>query len=171
VQLAGRLTAVNGFFRPIVCKFVNKVHEHLQLNYDTMIWQTEIKLPAYSRGYHEITRQIMNALPQLPEAGLLNVFIHHTSAGLMINENADPSVLSDMEKFFNHIVPENMPFLDHTIEGPDDMPAHVKSAIAGVSLTIPIAQGRLKLGTWQGIMLCEFRNRGGNRRITLTIYH
>jgi secondary thiamine-phosphate synthase enzyme len=136
-----------------------------------MIWQTELNLPPFSRGYHIITRQVLNALPELPEAGLLNVFVHHTSAGLMINENADPSVLTDMEHFFNRIVPENLPFLDHTIEGPDDMPAHVKSALTGVSLTIPITGRRLNLGTWQGIMLCEFRNRGGSRKLTLTIYH
>jgi secondary thiamine-phosphate synthase enzyme len=136
-----------------------------------MIWQTEIKLPPFSRGYHIITRHVINALPELPEAGLLNVFVHHTSAGLMINENADPSVLSDLEKFFNHIVPENLPFMDHTIEGPDDMPAHVKSSLTGVSLTIPIKNKRLNLGTWQGIMLCEFRNRGGSRNLTLTIYY
>jgi secondary thiamine-phosphate synthase enzyme len=135
-----------------------------------MIWQTEIQLPPYKRGYHLITRDIISALPELPQNGLLNVFIHHTSAGLMINENADPSVLSDLEKFFNHIVPENMPFLDHTMEGPDDMPAHVKSALTGVSLTIPISDRKLKLGTWQGIMLCEYRNSGGSRRITLTIH-
>jgi secondary thiamine-phosphate synthase enzyme len=136
-----------------------------------MIWQTEMKLPPYSRGYHIITRHVMNSLPDLPKAGLLNVFIKHTSAGLMINENADPSVLTDMEQIFNRIVPENLPFLDHVMEGPDDMPAHVKSALTGVSLTIPITNGQLNLGTWQGIMLCEFRNHGGGRRLILTIYH
>ncbi|MFN3557222.1 MAG: secondary thiamine-phosphate synthase enzyme YjbQ [Bacteroidales bacterium] len=135
-----------------------------------MIQQTELVLPSFPRGYHIITQHILSAVKELPHTGLLNVFIHHTSAGLMINENADPSVRVDLESFFNHIVPENMPFLVHTMEGADDMPAHVKSALTGVSLTIPISQGRLLLGTWQGIFLCEFRNHGRKRRITLTIY-
>lgn len=135
-----------------------------------MIQQYEIRLEAYSRGYHIITSQIMKQIPQLPKTGLLNVFIHHTSAGLMINEAADPSVLTDMENMFNHLVPENLPFLVHTMEGPDDMPAHVKSALTGVSLTIPISEGRLKLGTWQGIFLCEFRDHGGQRKLTVTVY-
>ena len=135
-----------------------------------MIQQYEIRLEAYPRGYHIITSQIMKQIPQLPKTGLLNVFIHHTSAGLMINEAADPSVLTDMENMFNHLVPENLPFLVHTMEGPDDMPAHVKSALTGVSLTIPISEGRLKLGTWQGIFLCEFRDHGGQRKLTVTVY-
>ncbi len=135
-----------------------------------MIQQYEIRLPAYPRGYHIITSQIMKQIPQLPKTGLINVFIHHTSAGLMINENADPSVLTDMESMFNYLVPENLPFLVHTMEGSDDMPAHVKSALTGVSLTIPISEGRLKLGTWQGIFLCEFRNHGGQRKLTVTVY-
>lgn len=135
-----------------------------------MIQQTEIRLPSFRRGYHIITRYILEALPELPQTGMLNIFIHHTSAGLMINENADPTVRTDMESIFNHLVPENLPFLQHTMEGADDMPAHVKSALTGVSLTIPIAESRLKLGTWQGIFLCEFRNHGGKRRITLTVY-
>ena len=135
-----------------------------------MIQQYEIRLPAYPRGYHIITSQIMKQIPELPKTGLLNVFIHHTSAGLMINENADPSVLTDMENMFNHLVPENLPFLVHTMEGADDMPAHIKSALTGVSLTIPISEGRLKLCTWQGIFLCEFRNHGGQRKLTVTVY-
>ena len=135
-----------------------------------MIQQYEIRLEAYPRGYHIITSQIMKQIPQLPKTGLLNVFIHHTSAGLMINEAADPSVLTDMENMFNHLVPENLPFLVHIMEGPDDMPAHVKSALTGVSLTIPINEGRLKLGTWQGIFLCEFRDHGGQRKLTVTVY-
>ncbi len=135
-----------------------------------MIEQFEIRLPAFKRGYHIITRNILEAIPKLPEKGLMNVFIHHTSAGLMINEAADPSVLTDMESMFNHLVPENLPFLVHTMEGSDDMPAHVKSALTGVSLTIPISEGRLKLGTWQGIFLCEFRNHGGSRKLTVTVY-
>jgi len=135
-----------------------------------MIIQKELQLPSFRRGYHLITRHVVNALPDLPEKGLLNVFIHHTSAGLMINENADPSVRVDMESIFNHLIPENLPFLEHTMEGPDDMPSHVKSALTGVSLNIPISGNRLKLGTWQGIYLCEFRNHGGGRRLTLTVY-
>jgi secondary thiamine-phosphate synthase enzyme len=135
-----------------------------------MIKQIEITLPAFSRGFHLITRHIINALGELPEAGLLNVFIHHTSAGLCINENADHSVLVDLETSFNRLVPERLPAYTHTLEGDDDMPAHVKSALTGVSLTIPIGNGRLKLGTWQGICLCEYRNHGGPRRLTLTVY-
>lgn len=139
-------------------------------NPEKMISQTEVLLPEYPRGFHLITPQIVTALGPLPEKGLLHVFIHHTSAGLCINENADPSVMVDMENVFNHMVPERMPFLTHTLEGDDDMPAHVKAALTGVSLTIPITGGRLNLGTWQGICLAEFRHRGGQRRLTLTVY-
>jgi secondary thiamine-phosphate synthase enzyme len=135
-----------------------------------MIKQTEIHLPSLKRGYHLITSYIIDALRDLPETGMLNVFVHHTSAGLMINENADPTVRIDMETIFNHLVPENLSFVKHTIEGPDDMPAHIKSALTGVSLNIPISGKRLKLGTWQGIYLCEFRNHGGGRKLTLTVY-
>lgn len=136
-----------------------------------MIKQVELKLPAFSRGFHLITRYVVDALPELPETGLLNVFIHHTSAGLSLNENADPSVRVDLETSFNRISPEGLSSYTHTMEGLDDMPAHIKSALVGVSITIPISQGRLKLGTWQGIYLCEFRNYGGPRRLTLTVYH
>jgi secondary thiamine-phosphate synthase enzyme len=135
-----------------------------------MIKQTELQLPSLKRGYHLITRYIIDALHDLPETGMLNVFVHHTSAGLMINENADSTVRIDMETIFNHLVPENLSFIKHTIEGPDDMPAHIKSALTGVSLNIPISGKRLKLGTWQGIYLCEFRNHGGGRKLTLTVY-
>ena len=115
-----------------------------------MIKQKEIQLPLLKRGYHLITDHIKNELPELPQTGMLNVFIHHTSAGLMINENADPTVRDDMERMFNNLAPENMPFIRHTLEGADDMPAHLKSALTGVSLNIPISGGSLKLGTWQG---------------------
>lgn len=135
-----------------------------------MIIQKEIQLKPYPRGFHLITSEVVKALPALPEAGLLNIFIRHTSAGLMINENADPTVRHDMENLMNHLVPEHLPFLEHTLEGPDDMPSHVKSALTGVSLTIPITHGRLHLGTWQGIYLCEFRNHGGSRSIILSVY-
>lgn len=106
----------------------------------------------------------------MPEQGLLNIFVKHTSCGLTINENADPDVRTDMEKIFNHLVPERQPYYDHTFEGDDDMPAHAKSSIAGVSLTIPVSGHRLNLGTWQGIYLCEFRDYGGERTIVLTMY-
>jgi len=135
-----------------------------------MITQQHISLPAFPRGFHLITDLVREALPELPETGLLNVFILHTSAGLTINENADPDVRVDYETIFNRLVPENDPAYTHTIEGPDDMPAHVKSTLAGSSVTIPITNGKLHLGTWQGIFLCEFRNRGGSRKLVLTVY-
>ncbi len=134
-----------------------------------MIHQQKIELPAFSRGFHIITDYITQALGALPEAGVLTLFIQHTSAGLTINENADPDVLVDFESVFNRLVPENMPFLKHTMEGADDMPAHIKAALVGASVTIPIAAGQLALGTWQGIFLCEFRNHGGHRKILATI--
>ena len=123
-----------------------------------------------SRGFHLITREVLSQIDDLPQTGLFSLFIKHTSAGLCINENADPSVLVDFESCFNRIMPENEPYLTHTIEGPDDMPAHIKSALVGSSITIPISNGRFNFGTWQGIYLCEFRNRGGNRKLVATIY-
>ncbi len=136
-----------------------------------MIKQYEIKLPQFRRGFHLITRHILDGVGDLPAAGLMNIFIHHTSAGLMINENADPSVRTDLNSSFDHLAPERMSYYTHVMEGDDDMPAHIKSALTGVSLTIPISGGRLKLGTWQGIFLGEFRNHGGSRRLTVTVYH
>ena len=136
-----------------------------------MIQQVEFALAAKHRGCHLVTREIIDRLPKpLPTAGLLNLFIKHTSCALSINENADPDVRSDMEKIMNHIVRENEPYYDHVLEGADDMPAHAKSSLFGVSLSIPITDGRLNLGTWQGIYLCEFRDYGGPRRIVATIY-
>lgn len=136
-----------------------------------MIQQVEFALAAKHRGYHLVTREIIDRLPKpLPKAGLLNLFVKHTSCALSINENADPDVRSDMEKIMNHIVRENEPYYDHVLEGSDDMPAHAKSSLFGVSLSIPITDGRLNLGTWQGIYLCEFRDYGGPRRIVATIY-
>ena len=129
--------------------------------------QTSLTLPSYPRGFHIITDQIENAL-DLPESGVLHVFIMHTSAGLTINENADPTVLNDFESSFNQLVKENEPFYKHTYEGSDDMPAHIKSSLVGSSITVPITNGRLNLGTWQGIYLCEFRNHGGSRKLILT---
>ena len=136
-----------------------------------MPWhQRQISLPAFPRGFHLVTQYVVDALPEIAEikAGLLHVFIQHTSASLTINENADPDVRIDMETAFNHIVPEDLSYV-HTIEGPDDMPAHVKATMAGSSVSIPVSGGRLSLGTWQGIFLCEHRNRGGSRRLVLTL--
>lgn len=136
-----------------------------------MIQQVEFALAAKHRGCHLVTREIIDRLPKpLPKAGLLNLFVKHTSCALSINENADPDVRSDIEKIMNHIVRENEPYYDHVLEGADDMPAHAKSSLFGVSLSIPITDGRLNLGTWQGIYLCEFRDYGGPRRIVATIY-
>lgn len=136
-----------------------------------MIQQVEFALAAKHRGCHLVTREIIDRLPKpLPKAGLLNLFVKHTSCALSSNENADPDVRSDMEKIMNHIVRENEPYYDHVLEGADDMPAHAKSSLFGVSLSIPITDGRLNLGTWQGIYLCEFRDYGGPRRIVATIY-
>ena len=131
--------------------------------------QVEFYLPPLSRGYHIVTNEILTAIGSLPEIGILNVFIKHTSAAITINESADPDVLTDFESIFNHIVPENLPFLKHTIEGPDDMPAHIKAAMIGHSISVPISNHRLNLGTWQGIYLCEFRNRANSRKFVATI--
>lgn len=135
-----------------------------------MIWQKEIQLPPYERGFHLITRRVEAAIDHWPPAGMLHVFIQHTSAGITINENADPSVRVDFESVFNHLVPEGLSFLTHTLEGPDDMPAHIKAALIGHSVSIPIVRGRLHLGTWQGVYLCEFRNQAAGRQLILTIY-
>lgn len=135
-----------------------------------MIQQKEILLPSYPRGFHLITHKVLQEFSEFPQTGLFHLFIQHTSAGLTINENADPTVREDFEQIFNRIVPENMPFLKHDLEGPDDMPAHIKSSFVGSSVTIPITGGNLNLGTWQGIYLCEFRNHGGKRKLVATIY-
>ncbi len=126
-------------------------------------------LPPYPRGFHLITHHVEAALPELPAVGLLHLFIQHTSAGLTLNENADPTVRSDFATSFDELVPEGAPYYEHTLEGPDDMPAHIKAALVGSSVSVPVTQGRLGLGTWQGIYLCEFRNRGGARRLVATI--
>ena len=131
--------------------------------------RSHFQLSPKPRGFHLVTREILAHLGDLPETGLLHLFIQHTSAGLTINENADPDVRHDYDTYFDVIVREDQPGLRHTLEGPDDMPAHVKSTLTGHSLSIPIGGGRLMLGTWQGIYLCEFRNRGGARRIVATI--
>lgn len=134
-----------------------------------MTTQIEITLPPYQRGYHLITHLIEEELPDLPENGILQVFIKHSSAGLTINENADPTVRVDFESFMNELIPENHPLYMHTMEGADDMPAHLKASLMGSSVSIPITNARLNLGTWQGIYLCEFRNYGGSRRLVLTV--
>jgi len=133
------------------------------------MFQKIIDLPAFPRGFHLITHIIEKELEELPEAGLLHLFIQHTSAGLTINENADPTVRTDFEQIFNRLIPENQPWYRHDSEGSDDMPAHLKSSLAGNSVIIPITRGGLNLGTWQGIYLCEFRNRGGRRRLVATV--
>jgi secondary thiamine-phosphate synthase enzyme len=137
-----------------------------------MIWdQTTIQLQEYPRGVHLITNEVLSGGPELHncQVGLLHLFIHHTSASLAINENADPDVRGDVERHLNVMVPENAPHYEHILEGPDDMPAHIKSILVGPSLTIPVSDGHLALGTWQGIYLCEHRNRGGGRRIVATL--
>ncbi|HKJ41341.1 MAG TPA: secondary thiamine-phosphate synthase enzyme YjbQ [Sunxiuqinia sp.] len=135
-----------------------------------MIQQVEIRLPEFRRGFHLVTNHITRELPELPEQGLLHILIKHTSAGITINENADPSVRADFNSFSDEMVPENLSIYTHTLEGSDDMPAHLKSSIFGADLTIPITNRRLNLGTWQGIYLGEFRDYGGPRRFVLTIF-
>lgn len=134
-----------------------------------MIVQKLLTLPAHKKGSHLITDKVLKALNELPDSGLLHVFIQHTSAALSVNENADPTVRHDMDKAFDKLVPENQPFYKHTIEGPDDMPAHVKSVIAGSSVSLPITGGKLNLGIWQGIYLMEFRNEASPRSLVLTV--
>ena len=133
--------------------------------------QYELTLKARPRGFHLITAEVLNSVPELAEVqvGLLHVLIKHTSASLTINENADPTVRGDFERWFNQAVPENAPYFEHTLEGADDMPAHIKSSLMGPDLTIPVSRGRLNLGTWQGIYLCEHRDHGGSRRLVLTL--
>jgi len=133
--------------------------------------QKEIRLKARPRGFHLVTEDILRQLPELEKVsvGMLNVFIKHTSASLTINENADPTVRQDFESFFNRSVPEDEPYYKHTYEGSDDLPSHLKSSILGCSLNIPITHGRLNLGIWQGIYLCEHRNHGGSRELVVTL--
>lgn len=137
-----------------------------------MIWhQTTIELAPLPRGFHLVTNEILAQAPDLTncEVGLLHLFIQHTSASLAVNENADPDVRGDMERHFNVLAPENAPHYEHTMEGPDDMPAHIKSVLIGPSLTLPVSHGHLALGTWQGIYLCEHRDHGGARKIVATL--
>ncbi len=137
-----------------------------------MSWyQKQISLSPKPRGFHLVTDEIITNLEELDnfKVGVAHIFICHTSASLTLNENASPDVLHDFEKHFNKMVPENAPYYKHTLEGPDDMPAHIKSSLLGSSISIPVREGRVVLGTWQGIYLCEHRNRGGARRIVATI--
>jgi secondary thiamine-phosphate synthase enzyme len=138
-----------------------------------MIWvQKDLTLPAVHRGFHLVTREVTAALPELEQVavGQLQVFIRHTSASLTLNENASPDVLRDYESFFNRLVPEGQGHYRHDEEGPDDMPAHLKASLLGPSLLLPVRGGRLHLGIWQGIFLCEHRNHAGPRQLTLTLY-
>ncbi len=134
--------------------------------------QKEFILPPFERGIHIITPQILTQIPEIEKMskGLLHVFLKHTSASLTLNENADPTVREDMEQYIDQLVPENQPYFKHTYEGPDDMPAHIKTTLMGSELTIPVAHGALLLGTWQGIYLCEHRNHGGARSVVLTLF-
>lgn len=136
-----------------------------------MTHQIEITLPSFNRGYHIISHIINGEIGELPEKGIIHIFIKHTSAALAINENADPSVTVDFEKFMNRLIPDGDKLYTHILEGPDDMAAHIKTSMFGQSLSIPITNHRLNLGTWQGIYLCEFRNHGGNRKLVITIYN
>ena len=135
-----------------------------------MIQQIEFSLRSRGRGFHLITDEVVSRLPPLPQTGLLHLFIKHTSAALSLNENADPDVRVDLNQIFNRLIPEHAPYYVHTLEGADDMPAHAKSSIVGASIMIPITCGKLNLGTWQGIYLCEFRNGCETRRVVATIY-
>ncbi len=134
-----------------------------------MIEQVEFSLKPRPRGFHLVTQEVVSHLPALPEKGLLHLFIKHTSCALSINENYDPSVRSDMERIYNNLVKENQAYYTHVEEGADDMPSHAKCSLTGVSLSIPITGGRLNLGTWQGIYLCEFRDYGGARKVVATV--
>jgi secondary thiamine-phosphate synthase enzyme len=134
--------------------------------------QREIRLDPRPRGFHLVTAEVTSALPELRDvrAGLLHLFIRHTSASLTLNENASPDVRRDFEAWFNRAVPEDAPYWTHTDEGPDDMPAHIKASLLGPSLSLPVSGGRLALGTWQGIYLCEHRDRGGSRSLLATLH-
>lgn len=136
-----------------------------------MWFQHQFQLPPKRRGFHLVTEEVIRQLPELKQVkiGLLHLFIQHSSASLTLNENADPTVRQDFESFFNRAVPEDEPYYRHIYEGSDDLPAHLKSSLLGASLTIPITEGRLNLGTWQGIYLCEHRNQGGARSLVATI--
>lgn len=134
--------------------------------------QNEVRLRPRARGFHVVTQEIEEAIPEMKRIarGVAHLFIKHTSASLTLNENVSPDVRRDMESIFNHLVPENQPYYEHTLEGADDMPAHAKASLLGFSLTLPVSNGRFNLGTWQGVYLCEHRDRAGPRRIVVTIF-
>jgi secondary thiamine-phosphate synthase enzyme len=134
--------------------------------------QREITLRPRPRGFHLVTDEVESSMPELREVevGIAHLFIRHTSASLTLNENASPDVRRDFESWFNAIVPENAPFWTHTIEGPDDMPAHIKASVLGPALTVPVSRGRFALGTWQGVYLCEHRDHGGARSLVVTVF-
>lgn len=136
------------------------------------LFQKEFRLPAYSRGFHLITSDVLSKLPEIADVdtGFLQVFIKHTSASLTINENADPTVREDFESHINIMVPENAPYYKHDYEGSDDMPAHIKASLMGASVQVPVTDGRLNMGIWQGIYLCEHRNYASGRNIVLTLW-
>ena len=135
-------------------------------------FQKEITVKPHPRGFHLITDMILREVPEIKQIriGMIQIFIKHTSASLTINEDADPSVRTDFESHMNQMVPENAPYFIHTYEGPDDMPAHIKNSLLGSSVQIPISNGRLNLGTWQGVYLCEHRNHGGSRKVVVTVF-
>jgi secondary thiamine-phosphate synthase enzyme len=135
-----------------------------------MVEHHHIQLPPFPMGVHLVTDRLLGELAPFPEKGLLNLFIQHSSAALALNENADPKVRRDLESYFERAVPWNEPYYTHTQEGPDDMPAHIRSILVGPSLTIPIDEGKLDVGTWQGVYLCEFRENASGRRIVLSVY-
>jgi secondary thiamine-phosphate synthase enzyme len=151
---------------------VNRATINKSSNNKIMWIQKEIQLEPKSRGYHIITEEILREIPEIKkmDTGLAHIFIKHTSAGLTINENADPSVRRDFESHFNRVVPEDTSLYEHTLEGTDDMTSHIKSSLMGSSLTVPITEGHFNMGTWQGIYLCEHRNRGGSRKLVITLH-
>ena len=153
-------------------KFRIPLRKNYQKALQMKIFQKEVRLKPYPRGFHLITRDLIGQFPEIKtlKQGFLQVFIKHTSASLCLNENADPTVRGDFERHFNVMVPEGAPYYVHTYEGPDDMPAHIKSALLGAQLQIPITNGTLNLGTWQGVYLCEHRDNGGGRSLVLTAY-
>lgn len=151
----------------MVCYLSNLEIDEIE---DNVTQQFKLTLPVFPKGFHLITDEVLKTIgPHLPSMGVLHIFILHTSAALAINENADSTVRHDMDKGFDVLAPANQKFYQHTVEGPDDMPAHIKSILAGSSVTVPITNGKLNLGTWQGIYLCEFREHATPRKLVMTI--
>lgn len=168
----GKILSLSGYQRQATRRYARWFQGRFRQENAKPMWhQNTISLSPRSRGFHLITPDVVAAVPELAQVrvGLLHVFIRHTSASLTINENADPDVLTDMERSLNELAPEDFPYV-HTVEGPDDMPAHVKASLMGSSVSIPIKDGKLLLGTWQGIYLCEHRNRAGSRQIVVTLW-